>query len=101
VAAEPPNLTSSFHSSLPSSCSPSSSQGTTGVEAPATATAWRRWDPSSEHLPPPPTPQIDPRWVPHHPRPHSRPIPSLPWPDSGDPRCWPCPGTQLQKMISS
>jgi hypothetical protein len=97
VVAEPPNFTSSFHSSLLSCCSLSSSQGTAGVEAPAAATAWHHWDPSSEHLPLPPTPQIDPRWVPHHPR----PIPTLPWPNSGDPRCWPRLGTQLQKMNSA
>jgi hypothetical protein len=30
-----------------------------------------------------------------------RPIPAVPWPDSGDPRCWPHPGTQLQKLNST
>jgi hypothetical protein len=68
---------------------------------PRTQTPWHRRALSPKHLPPPPTPQTNPRWVPHHPRPLSRPIPALPWPDSSDPRCWSHPRTQLQKLISS
>jgi hypothetical protein len=72
-----------------------------GAEAPTATHPWYRRAHSSEHLPPPLTPQNDPRWLRHHPRPLSRPIPALPWLDSGDLCCWPRPGTQLQKMIST